>query len=320
MSKKLLLADDSITIQKVIGITFAHQDFDLTIVDNGDVALQKAQADKPQLIMADVFMPGKNGYELCAAVKQDPNLQDVPVLLLTGTFEPFDEEKAISSGANGWISKPFESQTLVDKVEELIGGAPAAAPAQPAAPTPPVQPAAPVEPAAPVSAEPDNWGDVSFDETPATPAPASEPPVFEDDSVFIIDDGAIADETESADVWADTGAPIELAEPDVMAVDPAPAAPEPPAAPVPPTPPVQPAAPTPPPVEPAAPAPPTPPAAPVAPAADPAAQVAGMSEADLQQVVERVAGAILEKVAWEVVPDLAENLIKDEIRKLKDGA
>ncbi|PLY03866.1 MAG: hypothetical protein C0623_00515 [Desulfuromonas sp.] len=320
MSKKLLLADDSITIQKVIGITFAHEDYDLTIVDNGDAALQKAQGNKPDLIMADVFMPGKNGYELCAAVKQDPNLQNVPVLLLTGTFEPFDEEKAVSSGANGWISKPFESQALIGKVEELLGGAPAAAPAQPAAPAqaPPAQPAAPAppQPAAPTASEPDDWGDVSFDETPAAaPTEAVEPQVFEDESDFIIDDGTGAEAADTSDVWADTGDAIEMAEPEVVAVEPTPPAPpETPAAPAQPAPPVQ---PTPPPVQPAAPAPSSQPAAP---AGNIEAQVAGMSEADLQVVVERVAGAVLEKIAWEVVPDLAENLIKDEIRKLKSGA
>ncbi len=303
MSKKLLLADDSITIQKVIGITFANEDYDLTIVDNGDAALQKAQADKPHLILADVFMPGKNGYELCAAVKQDPGLKDVPVLLLTGTFEPFDEEKAVSSGANGWIAKPFESQALIEKVEKLIaGGAPAAAaapptPPQPAAPAP-AQPAAPT-PAAPTS--PDNWGDVTLDDTPA-PAAQAEAPVFDDAADFIIDDGSGVETADTSDVWADTES-IEMVEPEVVAVEPAPAP--------------QPAAPTPPPT---AAAPPPRPAAPAAPAGNVEMQVAGMSEADLQKVVERVAGAILEKVAWEVVPDLAENMIKDEIRKLRGGA
>jgi CheY-like chemotaxis protein len=120
MSRKLLLADDSITIQKVIGITFVNEDFELSVVDNGDAALEKALAERPDLILADVFMPGKNGYELCAAIKAEPSLSRVPVLLLTGTFEPFDEVKAKNVGADGWISKPFESQALVSRVEELL--------------------------------------------------------------------------------------------------------------------------------------------------------------------------------------------------------
>lgn len=127
MSRKLLLADDSITIQKVIGITFVNEDFELSVVGDGDAAFEKARADRPDLILADVFMPGKNGYELCAAIKADPALTRIPVLLLTGTFEPFDEIRAKQSGADGWIAKPFESQTLVNRVRELLAKADAAA-------------------------------------------------------------------------------------------------------------------------------------------------------------------------------------------------
>ncbi len=124
MSKKLLLADDSITIQKVIGITFAHEDYELIIADNGDAALEMARNTRPDLVLADVYMPGKNGYELCAAIKKDPTLKRAPVLLLSGTFESFDEKKAEASGADSWISKPFESQALIDRVEELLANVP----------------------------------------------------------------------------------------------------------------------------------------------------------------------------------------------------
>ena len=86
MSRKLLLADDSITIQKVIQIIFAHEDYELTITDNGDSALTQAHEIKPDLVIADISMPGKNGYELCDAIKQSSDLQDTPVLLLAGSF------------------------------------------------------------------------------------------------------------------------------------------------------------------------------------------------------------------------------------------
>ena len=200
MSKKLLLADDSITIQKVIQITFAHEDYELTITDNGDAALTKAQELRPDLVMADIYMPGKNGYELTAAIKQDPALQHVPVLLLAGSFEPFDEDKARSCRADAWIEKPFESQSLIDKVAELLSAAQQA----PAAPTPVAEPApfAAVEPVAvektlveemplaafdePVSADPemaaasdDPFGDISFEE---------ETPIVEPEPVSAADD------------------------------------------------------------------------------------------------------------------------------------
>lgn len=173
MSRKLLLADDSITIQKVIGITFVNEDFDLSVVDNGDDALEKARAERPDLVLADVFMPGKNGYELCAAIKAEPNLSRVPVLLLTGTFEPFDEAKAKSVGADGWISKPFESQTLIKRVEELLAKADEdedEAATFEAEPPPPLAPPAEVE----GGAEADLWEE--FEAVPADAAAAEVAP------------------------------------------------------------------------------------------------------------------------------------------------
>ena len=117
MGKRLLLADDSVTIQKVVEITFADKDYELDLASNGDEALQAVQKQRPDLILADVFMPGLDGYQLCERLKNMPDIGDVPVLLLAGTFEPFDEERAGQVGAAGWISKPFTSQALVDKVE-----------------------------------------------------------------------------------------------------------------------------------------------------------------------------------------------------------
>jgi CheY-like chemotaxis protein len=171
MTKKLLLADDSITIQKVIQITFAHEDYQLTITDNGDTALVRAEELVPDLVLADVYMPGKNGYELCAAIKQSPALRQVPVLLLAGSFEPFDEGKARAAGADAWIEKPFESQTLIDKVAELLSATPPAdATAAPLAPAAEPQPAA-------ATVEP--FADFIFEE-PATAATGPEEFVFEE--------------------------------------------------------------------------------------------------------------------------------------------
>ena len=120
MAKRILLADDSITIQKVISITFASEDYDLVVVGDGEAAIRKARELKPDLIMADVAMPGKTGYEVCSFVKNDPDLKETPVLLLAGTFEPLNKDEAIRSGADDSIVKPFESQELLDKVRELL--------------------------------------------------------------------------------------------------------------------------------------------------------------------------------------------------------
>ena len=123
MGYKMLLADDSITIQKVVSIIFANEDnkdYELTVVDNGTAALEKAREILPDILLVDALMPGKTGYEVCREARQDPALKNIPLLLLVGAFEPFDEEKARNSGADDHISKPFESQHLIEKVKKLI--------------------------------------------------------------------------------------------------------------------------------------------------------------------------------------------------------
>jgi CheY-like chemotaxis protein len=154
MSKKLLLADDSVVIQKLVGLSFANEDVEIFSTDNGDDAVIKAREVVPDVVLADVVMPGKSGYEVCEAIKQDPALAHIPVLLLTGTFEAFDEARAESSGANGQITKPFEAQALVTRVTEVMN-APVAAVAPPVAE--PIAPAI-APPLAPPIASPSEAG------------------------------------------------------------------------------------------------------------------------------------------------------------------
>ena len=120
MAKKILLADDSITIQKVVSLTLADGDYELVTVSDGESAVEKAREIKPDLIMADVAMPGKSGYEVCETVKNDPDLKGIPVLLLAGTFDTLDAEEAQRVGADDHIVKPFESEELTGKVQELL--------------------------------------------------------------------------------------------------------------------------------------------------------------------------------------------------------
>lgn len=120
MSIKVLVADDSITIQKVIGIIFGGDEYSLTVVDNGKAAVDKAREINPDILLIDALMPGMTGYEVAEAVRSIPSLADKPILILTGTFEPFDEEKAKKCGADDFIAKPFESQQIITKVKELL--------------------------------------------------------------------------------------------------------------------------------------------------------------------------------------------------------
>lgn len=120
-TRKLLLADDSVTIQKVVNLTFADEGMDVTSVGDGDRAVEKIEMMKPDIVLADVHMPGLNGYEVCKFVKQLPALKHIPVILLVGSFEPFDEDEARRVGADDYLTKPFQSiRQLVSRVNALL--------------------------------------------------------------------------------------------------------------------------------------------------------------------------------------------------------
>ena len=122
MPHKLLLADDSITIQRVIELTFADEDVQVIAVGNGQEAMDRVQRDRPDIILADVGMPERNGYEVAAFVKGNPATAHIPVVLLAGAFEPVDEGRARSAGCDGVLVKPFEPQIVISRVKELLAG------------------------------------------------------------------------------------------------------------------------------------------------------------------------------------------------------
>jgi len=183
--KRILVADDSVTIQKVIALTFAEEPFEVQSVGTGSEALELVNSWNPDIILADVIMPQMNGYELCKAVKQQGQTRSIPVLLLAGTFEAFDEEEARSVGADDFITKPFESGELISKVKALVGVVPApdspgpsageghAAVDTGSAKAPDAVPQAAAAPAAREVSEPDIW-DILSDSAGDVSAPASE--------------------------------------------------------------------------------------------------------------------------------------------------
>lgn len=409
MGSKVLLADDSVTIQKVVGIIFANEGYDITVVASGDDAIRKAVEIKPDVMLIDALMPGKNGYEVCREIRQNPALSHVAILLMTGVFEVVDEEKNRLSGADEFIIKPFESQALIEATNRMIAltakRAAAAPPVQPA-PQPVPQPTAqPVPPPVAAPSVDDVWA-TGFDMDPvaeASPAPAFAAPLpvtevapvkttvdddlwgafdmdaFEETSAPAVAPIPIA-ATAADDFFALDVEPAKLAEPsafdefvlDEVAVatpqlEAVPTAtgfepvgekeisfwdeePEPtqevkyaavpaeddfssisfdepvasPAAPVAPQlPPVlemaPPAQPVPPPVQPTAPPIPEPVPLPEPVIMASAVAPATLDEAQLRSLLSTVSREMIEKIVWEVVPDLAETIIKEEIRKLKAG-
>lgn len=161
MGRKILLADDSITIQKVVNLTFSDEGIEVITVGNGELAVRKMNEVRPDIVLADVYMPGKTGYEVCEFVKTNPQFAHIPVLLLVGAFEPFDPAEANRVKADGHLTKPFESRALVATVSKLLASAP---PAPPIAAAPPVAP--PIAVAPPVSIPiPQSWQPIPSDAT-----------------------------------------------------------------------------------------------------------------------------------------------------------
>ncbi len=220
MRRTILLADDSVTIRKIVELTFNETDIRVESVGSGREALERLRDLHPDLVLADVVMPGPSGYEVCREIKASD--RPVPVLLLAGTFEPFDAAQARACGSDGHVTKPFDSRQLVERVEALL--------AKGAARTVPLA------------------------------APASAPAGDELEAMF-----------------------------DDLAVKERPAAPESPA---------------------------PPPAAP-----EPALGGVTLSPAEIDAiarvVVEKLSDRVVREIAWDVVPDLAEIIVRERIRQLE---
>jgi CheY-like chemotaxis protein len=118
---KILLADDSATVQKIITLTFSDEGVEVIAVNNGDEAIDRLRRLRPALVMADICIPGKDGYEICEFVKTHPETEGTPVILLVPAFEPFDEDRARRIGADHHLTKPFQSiRMLISVVKNLI--------------------------------------------------------------------------------------------------------------------------------------------------------------------------------------------------------
>lgn len=122
MTHKLLLADDSVTIQRVVELTFSGEDVQVVTVGDGEQAIARIPVEHPDIVLADIGMPKRSGYEVAAFVKGRPDLSHIPVLLLAGAFEPVDEARAQQVKSDGVLVKPFEPQQVISRVRELIDG------------------------------------------------------------------------------------------------------------------------------------------------------------------------------------------------------
>lgn len=321
MAKTILLADDSVTIQKVVELTFMDQDYEVIAVSDGNTALMKLSELQPDILIADVHMPATNGYVVTRQAKQ--RYPDLPVLLLVGTFEPFDEQEAQACGAEGYLKKPFDSQDLLREVERCTK-----ADAAMSADLPPfdedTQPLEPLDESD--LAELRDAGDLA--DLEAEPVMASATPT--DDAPFELEATEVTLSADDDDLFSESfdEPPLEYLddgpEPPVVAAEPEKGGAEEPqlaSSPI-----VE--AQAPPPVVPAPPA--------EARASGPSSEIGSgsdvgpssegngqgaLSDEDVDRIARRVIELLgdssVREVAWEIVPDLAEVIIKERIRELE---
>jgi CheY-like chemotaxis protein len=120
---RILLADDSPHAQRMGERILREEGFEVVSLTDGDVALLRLADVDPDLILADVFLPGKSGLELCRHVKNDPTRRHIRVVLTAGLLEPFDEEEATSAGCDAIVKKPFEASKVMETIHPLVKAA-----------------------------------------------------------------------------------------------------------------------------------------------------------------------------------------------------
>lgn len=312
MSTTLLAVDDSVTMRKVLEITFSSEEFRVVTADSPDAALKKARSEKPALILLDVTLPGQDGYALCKTLKaENPG---VSVLILSSKQGPYDAAKGSAAGADEFADKPFDTQQLLDKVKRVLQNkstakapdpTPAAAPApKPGGGTlPGAAPAASNPATPPRQTPPQTQTFTSSRSSTGTQAGtgAKPPPTFGTQSDLRTRTATgLGNAAAQAQAQAQTK-PTQPAIPAQVASTPkaAEAPAEPPPAPAP---------------EPAAPV-----ASPVAAAVNGqlGEKIAGLGLTPAQaDAVLALSREVIERIVWEVVPVLAETMIKEEIKRL----
>src|SRR5262245_40254486 len=110
-------------MQQVADITFRGTEFTYVGARSYDEGLDKARSHKPAIVLADAQMPGRSGYDLCLAIKSDPVTAHVPVAILIGNAAPYDNPRGVQVGADANLPKPWDTQTMLEKVTEIVGKA-----------------------------------------------------------------------------------------------------------------------------------------------------------------------------------------------------
>ena len=120
MDKKVLIADDEQNIVISLEFLMKREGFEVVVANDGEEAIRRIRADQPDLVLLDVMMPKKSGFEVCQEIRSDPEMAGVRILMLTAKGRDTEVAKGLALGADAYMTKPFSTRELVDKVRSLL--------------------------------------------------------------------------------------------------------------------------------------------------------------------------------------------------------
>jgi DNA-binding response OmpR family regulator len=120
MAKRILIADDEPNIVISLEFLMKREGFEVLIANDGEEAVRQIRSERPDLVLLDVMMPKKSGFEVCQEVKSDPGLADVRILMLTAKGRDTEVAKGLALGADAYMTKPFSTKELVERVRSLL--------------------------------------------------------------------------------------------------------------------------------------------------------------------------------------------------------
>jgi DNA-binding response OmpR family regulator len=120
VNRKILIADDEPSIVAALEFLLQRKDYEVRVARNGDDALQLIEAFRPDLVLLDVMMPQKSGYEVCGRVRQRADLRDIKIVMLSARGRDAEVSRGLSAGADAYVIKPFSTRELMGKIEELL--------------------------------------------------------------------------------------------------------------------------------------------------------------------------------------------------------
>jgi len=117
---RVLIIEDNLEIRENTAEMLSIEGFSVSTAGDGERGIELARQEKPDIILCDIMMPGRNGYEICSILKKDPLTSSIPIIFVTAKTESRDKDIGLKAGADGYINKPFELESLLETINSCL--------------------------------------------------------------------------------------------------------------------------------------------------------------------------------------------------------